>query len=185
MYGVIFDFLREYVEENHGGKDTWKALLRANGYNYKIFFPVTEYPDEEIVALAVTASEALKVPLPDVLEDFGVHVGHRLMTFYHMYNKSEKWRTFDVIINAGSCIHEEIHRHNPLRKPPNLEAMLETDDLLILRYFSHRKLCAVVKGIIRGIAEHFNESFIVEEKQCMHHGAAECVFNVQRKSVLV
>ncbi len=30
MYGVIFDFLREYVIERHGGKDTWQALLDDN-----------------------------------------------------------------------------------------------------------------------------------------------------------
>ena len=52
MYGMIFDFLREYVVERHGGKETWKALLDDNDYGYKIYFPVKEYPDEEIVALA-------------------------------------------------------------------------------------------------------------------------------------
>lgn len=85
MYGVIFDFLREYVIERHGGKATWESLLKANGYGYKIFFPSIEYSDAEIVALATTASEALNVPLPDVLEDFGSFVAGRLLSFYHMY----------------------------------------------------------------------------------------------------
>jgi hypothetical protein len=181
MYGVIFDFLREYVIENHGGKPTWDTLLKANGYNFKIFFPVTEYPDEEIVALAVTAAEALKLPLPAVLEDFGVHVGHRLVTFYHMYTKPLTWKTFEIIENAGPCIHHAIHKHNPLRKPPKLTAMRETETLMVLKYYSHRKLCPVVKGIIRGLGEHYNESFHIEETQCMHNGASECVFNIQRE----
>lgn len=65
MYGVIFDFLRDYTIERHGGIDTWNALLGANGHsNHKIFFPTLEYPDEQIVALAQAASQALDLPLP-------------------------------------------------------------------------------------------------------------------------
>jgi len=183
MYGVIFDFLRDYVIERHGGEETWKALLKANGYGYKIFFPVTEYPDEELFALAQTASSALDTPLPLVLEDFGAFVGHKLMTFYHMYTKSDAWKTFDVIENAGSCIHASVHKHNPLRKPPRLTAHRETNEFLILRYQSHRKLCAVVKGIVRGLGERFDESFDIHEAQCMHYGASECIINIKRLNV--
>jgi hypothetical protein len=181
MYGVIFDFLRDYVIQKHGGEATWQTLLKANGYGYKIFFPVTEYPDEEIVGLAKTAASALQTPLPDVLEDFGAHVGHKLMTFYHMYSARAGWKTFEVIENAGPCIHHAIHKHNPLRKPPHISAKRETDDLLVVRYYSYRKLCPVVRGIIRGLGEHFNERFSIEETQCIHHGADECVFNVYRE----
>lgn len=180
MYGVIFDFLRDYVIERHGGEDTWRALLKANGYRYKIFFPVTEYPDEEIVGLAKAASEALDTPLPAVLEDFGAYVGNKLMTFYHMYAKDDEWKTFDVIENAGGCIHHSVHKHNPLRKPPKITAHRETEDLLVLRYHSHRKMCDVVKGIIRGLGERYGERFRIEEKQCMHHGEHECIIHVTR-----
>jgi len=180
MYGVIFDFLRDYVIERHGGEDTWKALLKANGYGYKIFFPVTEYPDAELFALAQTAAGALNTPLPAVLEDFGAYVGHKLMTFYHMYTKDDQWKTFDVIENAGGCIHAAVHKHNPLRKPPRLTAQRETNDLLVLRYQSHRKLCAVVKGIVRGLGERYGDTFYIKESQCMHSGAAECIINITR-----
>ncbi len=180
MYGVIFDFLRDYVIEKHGGAETWKALLKANGYGYKIFFPVTEYPDEEIVALAQSASTALNVPLPAVLEDFGAYTGHKLMTFYSMYADNERWKTFDVIENAGGCIHKAIHKHNPNRKPPFLSAHRETNDLLVIRYQSHRQLCDVVKGIIRGLGERYGEKFDIEEIQCMHEGSRECIMNVRR-----
>lgn len=181
MYGVIFDFLRDYVIEKHGGKPTWEALLAANGYGYKIFFPVTEYPDEEIVALASTASEALEVPLPDVLEDFGSFVGTKLLSFYSMYVKDSSWKTFELIENAGGCIHHAIHQHNPKRKPPSITAKRENDDLLVIRYQSDRKMCAVVRGVVRGLGDHFKEKFVIEETQCMHHGAKECIFNIIRQ----
>ena len=180
MYGVIFDFLREYVIDRHGGQKTWESLLKANGYGYKIYFPVTEYPDEEIVNLATTASEALKLPLPTVLEDFGAFAGKRLLSFYHMYIRQAEWRTFDIIEHAGSSIHDAVHRHNNSRKPPLISAERLTNNKLIVHYQSERKLCPVVKGIIRGLGEHFGEAFNIQESQCMFHGADKCVMTVTR-----
>ena len=97
-----------------------------------------------------------------------------------MYVKDENWKTFDLIENAGGCIHHAIHKHNPKRNPPSISAMRETDDLLVIRYHSERKMCPVVRGVVRGLGEHFGEKFNIEETQCMHHGAKECNINVTR-----
>lgn len=180
MYGVIFDFLRDYVIKNHGGKPTWEALLKANGYGYKIFFPTIEYADSEIVALATTASEALSVPLPDVLEDFGSFVAGRLLSFYNMYVDEKNWKTFEIIENAGGCIHHAIHRHNPTRKPPKIAAKRISPDELIINYQSQRKMCAVLRGIVRGLGEHFKEVLTIQETQCMLDGFDRCIFHVNR-----
>ncbi len=180
MYGVIFHFLRDYVIERHGGQDTWQALLEAQGYKYKMYFPVQDYADEEIVNLVQTASKALNVPIPDVLEDFGSYVGPRLLSFYHMYIKDKNMKTFDIIEVAGSSIHDVIHAHNKNRKPPKLSAHRESPDTLIVHYQSHRKLCPVVRGIIRGMGEKFNEKFDIQETQCMYDGADECVMRVTK-----
>lgn len=182
MYGVIFTFLREYVEERHGGLETWRTVLKATtGQAYKLYLPVVDYPDKEIVALAQTASKALDIPLPAVLEDFGSYVGPRLMSFYPMYLKNDIDNTFDLIIHAGDNIHDAIHRHNPERKPPELSASKESNDVLIINYKSHRKFCFIVRGIVRGLADKFDESFTIKETQCMHNGANKCVLRVTRK----
>jgi len=180
MYGVIFDFLRQYVVEKHGGKETWGALLKANGYNYKIYFPVEEYPDEEMVKLVSTASKALDLPIPVVLEDFGTYVGPKLTSFYGVYIKDESWKTFDVVEAAGNSIHDSIHSGNPKRQPPELSAARESDDLLVVKYRSHRKLCHVVRGILKGLGDQYGEQFEIDETQCMHDGADKCVMRVNR-----
>ena len=180
MYGVIFHFLRDYVIERHGGKATWQALLEAQGYKYKIYFPVQDYADEEMVTLVETASKALNVPIPIVLEDFGSFVGPKLLSFYHMYIKDKEMKTFDIIETAGGSIHDVIHQHNPERKPPRLSAQRESDDALMVYYQSQRKLCPVVRGIIRGLGDKFNESFDINETQCMHEGADKCIMRLTR-----
>ena len=181
MYGIIFTFLREYVEERHGGKETWRTLLKATtGQAYKLYLPVVDYPDKEIVALAQTASKALNIPLSAVLEDFGSYVGPRLMTFYPMYLKEDIDNAFDMIIYAGANIHDAIHRHNPDRKPPKLSAHRESDNVLIIHYQSQRQFCDIVKGVVRGLADKFDETLSVKETQCMHNGKAECIMIVTK-----
>lgn len=180
MYGVIFHFLRNYVIERHGGKQTWQALLEAQGYNFKMYLPVNDYPYEELVGLVQTASKALKVPVPDVLEDFGAYVGPELLRFYHMYLKDHYSGTFDVVEHAGGTIHGVIHEHNPHRRPPQLSAYRESPEVLMVHYKSHRKLCPVVRGIIRGLGEKYGELFDIIETQCMYEGADKCIMRVTK-----
>lgn len=62
MYGVIFDFLRNYVIERHGGGTPGMPCWPRTAIAVTRFFPTIEYADAEIVALAQTASQALEVP---------------------------------------------------------------------------------------------------------------------------
>ena len=179
MYGVIFDFLRSYVIDRHGGRDTWDALLAESGIGYKVYFPVAQYPDEEIVNLATTAARMLKTPLPAVLEDFGHYTGPKLITYYDMFVRQE-WRTFDVLENASARIHDAIHRYNPKRLPPRLETKRLDANRMELTYQSERKLCMVAKGIVRGLKDHFGEAIEIRETQCMHSGAECCRFDLVR-----
>jgi hypothetical protein len=177
MYGVIFDFLRSYVIAHHGGRATWDALLDEAGIGYKVYFPVAQYPDEEIVKLATAAAQMLKLPLTDVLEDFGKFVGPSLVTYYEMFVRPE-WRTFDVLENASAKIHDAIHRHNAKRNPPRLLTTRVDAHRIKLTYQSDRKLCFVAKGIVLGLSQKYGERIEVRETQCMHNGAERCHFEI-------
>jgi len=179
MYGVIFDFLRSYVIERHGGRATWEVLLEEAGIGYKVYFPVVQYPDEEIVKLATTASRMLRVPLPAVLEDFGHYAGPQLITYYEMFVRPE-WRTFEVLEKPSARIHDAVHRYNPKRLPPRLVARRLDANRMELTYQSARKLCMVAKGIVRGLKDHFGEALEIRETQCMHNGAECCRFDLVR-----
>ncbi len=181
MYGMIFEFLREYVVERHGGKETWQALIqKTTGSAYTIYFPVKDYPDQALVDIVVAASDALDLPVPAVLEDFGTFVGPRLISYYDMYVTGDNRSTFDIIHRAGSSIHDAIHRHNPDRKPPSLQGEVISKNVMVVHYQSHRKLCDVVKGIIRGLGDHFREKLEIQHTQCIHDGAKKCLFRVER-----
>ncbi len=181
MYGVMFGFLREYVVKEHGGEETWRTLMKSSGQSaYKIHFATVDYPDKEIVALAVSAAEALNLSVADVLEDFGSYVGPRLLEFYHFYIEGHDTDVFSVVQYAGGHIHDQIHAHNPDRKPPQLSAEILNPNKMKAHYKSDRKMCPVVRGVLRGLATKFGEEIRIEETQCMHSGASECIIMVTK-----
>jgi predicted hydrocarbon binding protein len=51
---------------------------------------------------------------------------------------------------------------------------------VLVTYTSERKLCAVAKGIIQGIASHFQERVVIRERECMLKGAPACLISVRR-----
>ena len=54
---------------------------------------------------------------------------------------------------------------------------------VLVAYTSERRLCAMLEGLVLGTAEHYGETLVVEEIQCMHRGDAGCVFTVTRTLV--
>ncbi|MDH5324582.1 MAG: heme NO-binding domain-containing protein [Gammaproteobacteria bacterium] len=180
MYGMIFEFMRGYVQERHGGKPAWRTLLKATGRDNQIYFPSVDYPDRELVELAVTAAKTFRLPTSQLLEDFGAYMAPRLLDFYKMYIDGKSWRSLELLENAGGCIRA-VERHNPNRKPPRILTQRLSLDKLVLQYQSRRKLCYVAKGVVRGLGEHFQEKITIVETQCMLKGADSCVMTLERE----
>jgi len=43
-------------------------------------------------------------------------------------------------------------------------------------------LCALARGMIKGAIDYYNRSGSVEEVQCMHNGADQCLFELRLDS---
>lgn len=172
MHGIIFTELRKYVDEKLGG-NAWTDLLAAAGLKGRMYLPIQEYPDAEAVGLVVTASEITGLDASVILEDFGQFIAPSLLGMYRTLVQPE-WRTLDVLEFTEDTIHKVVRSSNPGAKPPELKAVRVSESELHLTYGSQRKLCFVAKGIIKGLAAHFNEEVEVEESQCMHAGAETC-----------
>ena|SRR3989442_15674555 len=89
MHGIIFSELRKYAETKRGS-GTWNALLKQANLGNKVYLPLEEYPDAEVVAL-VSAT---------VLEDFGEFIAPALMKMYGHLMRPE-WKALDVIDNTA------------------------------------------------------------------------------------
>lgn len=178
MHGVIFSELRKYAEARTGANG-WDALLEKAGLKKKLYMAVGEYPDSEVVALVSAASAVTDLPIPAILEDFGEFITPSLMGMYGHLMKPN-WRALDVIENTEGTVHTVVRVQNPGAKPPRLRTTRPSPEEVILIYDSPRQLCALAKGIGKGLAKHFKETLIISETQCMHKGSPSCEIHFRK-----
>lgn len=181
MHGVFFHFLKEFVQETYGGKDAWESLLIANGYAYKVYFPVKEYPDQELISLIDTTGMLLDIPSNELIARFGTFLAPRLLQFYSMYIKENRSTTLDLLASLAGEIRPAIQRRNPDANPPEITTQKLDDKHFLLYYNSPRRLCVLLGGMLRGIAELYHEELDFHEIECMNRGAPECIFEITHR----
>jgi hypothetical protein len=179
MHGIILCELKKYVDDRLGAA-AWGALLVKAGMPGRIFMPVQEYPDADALKLVSTASAITGRPAVALLEDFGEFIAPHLLTMYGSLIRKE-WRSLDVIEHTEETIHRVVRHRNPGAKPPELRCRRVGPDEVVVVYSSARKMCAVAKGIARGMARHFQETVAISESTCMLAGAKECRISVRRQ----
>ena len=70
MHGIVFAEFKNYISAKLGD-DRWNNLLRESGVWQKIYMPIQEYPNHELLDIVSASSNLLRKPITAVLEDFG------------------------------------------------------------------------------------------------------------------
>jgi predicted hydrocarbon binding protein len=178
MHGIVFGELKQYVTTRLGDS-AWGELLAATAAGPKLYLAVQEYPDEELGAILAAASKKTSQPIAALLEDFGEFIGGDLVRMYRAYVKPE-WKSLDVIEHTEERIHKMVRLQHNGARPPYLTTTRVSEDEIVVHYASARRLCALAKGIARGIARHYGETLSVTDRTCMLRGAATCEIVVRR-----
>ena len=163
MQGLILVELEHFVREKYGA-ETWSVLLDRSGLSHRSFVTTETYPDSEVVRLVTTASAMTQTPVQELLEKYGEFIVPRLLELYRDSLKPG-WKTLEVIANTEDAIHSVVRRQNPDADPPRILTLRLSRDEVTLAYASPRKLCAVARGIGRGIAKHFGEKLEIRGLQ--------------------
>jgi predicted hydrocarbon binding protein len=177
MLGVIFFVLQNHMEKRLG-PSSWGRVVSLANLPPTAYSPVAEYPDSEATALIAAASQLAGKQLGEFLEEFGEALAPELLAMYPGLVQPE-WKTLDLVVNAEEVIHSVVRRRNPLAKPPVLRcARYSTDEVRVV-YASPRKLCQIAKGIIRGVARHYQEEVSITDDSCMNDGDPFCAIQIK------
>lgn len=175
MHGIIHLELQKFIAGRFG-EQAYRQVTRRAELEQEIFTPLQSYPDEWMFRLVGVAVELTHTPAPQILEAFGEHLVPCYLALYgHLLKKS--WRTLDVIEHTEETIHRVVRMRQPGAQPPMLTAQRTAPDEVVLNYDSPRRLCAVARGIGRGVANHFRETITIDEQRCMHRGDPGCVMS--------
>ena len=172
MYGIIHLELQKFVEQQHG-PEAWQTLAQRAGIQGHIYMPMQSYPDDHIAAVLREGSQMTGLPATSLLEAFGEYL---VPTYLRIYGKLLKptWRTLEVIENTEQTIHRVVRKQHPDAAPPELVVERTSHGTVVITYSSARRLCAVARGITRGVAAHFGEIVHITEPKCMHRGDTVC-----------
>jgi hypothetical protein len=178
MHGLIFTELQKYVN-NKFDYSTWKALLEKADLKGKLYVPTQIYPDSDVLKIVEAASKATKIPQSDILEDFGKFMVPDLLKIYSTSVKPE-WKTLDMLENIEGTIHRAVRQRAPGATPPSLVCTRLAPNRVEIVYSSERKLCPLALGLIKGVAQHYQETVNISEPSCMLRGDAVCRIVVEK-----
>lgn len=161
MHGLIHAELRRFVEATHGVQ-TWNAVLEEAGLEKTIYLSSSTYPDAEAFAIVGAASKLTNTPAGPLLEAFGEYIAPTLMGMFKPLIKPD-WKTLEMLLNTEETIHKVVRMRSPGAEPPRLHFEQTGPRQLLFKYDSPRKMSAVAKGIIRGVAKHYGEAVAIAE----------------------
>lgn len=161
VHGFIFSEVRKYVETKFD-RETWLILLDKAGLGRKEYENFLSYPDGEVVGIVVAASELTGLPVPAILEDFGRFIGEDLLRIYRPLIDPQ-WRTLEFLLNIEQTIHHVVRTRNRQAQPPHLAATRTAQDEVTILYTSARKMSALGRGIVQGVAKHYGQEVEVQE----------------------
>jgi len=161
VHGSIFFLLKKYINAKFAA-GTWDNLIKLSGATGE--YELTHnYPLHEIGSIVAAASQLTGISPHEIQERFGQYLVPDLFKLYGEFLRPE-WKTFDVLMFTESVMHGAVRRLNSTANPPVLNVTKVNSKLLIIDYYSQRKMSALAIGIIKGIAKHFGESKLINVK---------------------
>jgi predicted hydrocarbon binding protein len=170
--GIVFIEIGKFARSRLGDQ-AWPQVVAQAGVPSRIYYRVADYPDEEAAALLSALSAMLQEPVAAVLESLGEFIAPDLIRMAQFWIKPE-WKTVDLIANTESTIHELLRKEGSRVDPPRLQCRVTGPREVVVIYDSPRRMCALAKGIIVGVAAHYEEQVAVRQPVCMLEGAPRC-----------
>ncbi|MBD1399029.1 heme NO-binding domain-containing protein [Pontibacter sp. JH31] len=156
MHGFIFLQLKKYIQQKHG-TDAWPQLVRLAQVSQAHYSATEVYPDADITKLISAACRQWNANSDELLEEMGTFLVPDLLDIYNIYLKPD-WRTLDLVEHTQNAMHRAVKVATPEANPPTLHVTRINPHRLIIDYYSRRKMASLAVGIIKGIAEYFQES---------------------------
>lgn len=175
MPGVLLGQLTGFLQ-NTLGREAWEQVVNEVAARRA---PHGE-PDELSVLVAV-AAERTGTPAAELLATFGESIVPDLLRVFGVFVKRD-WTVLDLLENTETVIHRAVRLHDSSARPPHLRITRPTQTHVVIHYASPRRLCAMAKGILRGISTHYGAPLDVVETSCMHTGATTCTLVVSPAS---
>lgn len=176
MHGILFKYLKEYVEAEYG-PDAWEAAMDEAGIEPKLYLPVTDYPDEEAFALLDGVTTVTGAEERALLADYGERLAPELLDTFEAHVRDD-WGLFDLLEHTDNEAFAVFYSEEG--DEDEVTASRPDAGTVAYEYASAMEMCEFAKGVLRGLADEWGVDVAVTEGACMHDGADHCEITVAR-----
>ncbi|MEG3639226.1 heme NO-binding domain-containing protein [Magnetococcus sp. PR-3] len=163
MHGFMFVKWRSFVA-SLDPPVSWSTIIDEAELVDEPFHPSLAYPDLLFSTLIRTTARQAGLEPQQLLEDFGRSLAIDLIHIAGLLGLIQtEWRTLDVVENVKNIIHAGIHSYNPQVSPPEIRTIRTKNNEVALGYQSSRRLLPMLKGIVHGIADYYDEEVVLTE----------------------
>ena len=156
LHGSMFFLFKKFVVETQP-ESTWEHTLELAGLKGVSFEPHVNYPASQLSDLISVIAKNSGQTAEQIKEAYGEHLVPDLLRHYGQYIKPE-WRTYEMLINTELVMHRAVRKEESKANPPVLNIARVHDKLIVIDYYSERKMASLAIGIIKGIAKYYKES---------------------------
>lgn len=175
MNGTFFVLMRRLVVSD-SGPQAWLHLLREAKLDHCVFTAQKSYPESYAAALIDTAASAAGVTRAELLEAFGRFAAPELLR-EHPDLIQPGW-------NVLECIERTANAAQHLMAGTDFVAAHLPDGELVITMTLPADLCALAKGVLLGLGDHYGEFVHVVETGCCSAGHPGCTFAVRSKTMV-
>lgn len=179
MNGLIFKEFQSFIEQMNS-PDTWNSVLTHAGFADKNFIEGENYDDRDMAAIMTAYARSSGTPMFRVMEIFGQFLAPKFLGMGIMMGLVQKeWTSIDVLLRVDNLIHKGLNKLNPNFQPPDrmTVSLIGQNEVRII-YRSSRRMCALLKGLTKGMGTYFDESLILTEHTCLLEGENQCDITV-------
>lgn len=181
MKGVIFNELIDRVRASYGLETLDAIIGEIHSETDGAYTAVGTYPDQELYDLIGALSRRTGQAVSDILRDFGRHLFGQLAARYSS-QIGQTSDAFGLLESLDSVIHPNVQKLYPEAILPHFAATRLGEDELHMRYESPRGLPDLAEGLIRGCAEWFSETIVIEKRLLDERGTTT-EFHLRRQKV--
>lgn len=161
MKGIVFNYLEEFVDLNLG-EFYWMQMLDKIGLNNKerIYISPETYDDKDLFSIVKHVCESNNLNEEEIIISFGEHLASGFSRDYNAFFESCK-NSIEFLMTVHDVIHVEVKKIYENATPPDFEYELIDKYTLKMRYKSKRMLIPLIKGMLKGVGDFYNETIKV------------------------
>jgi len=181
MKGVVFTEFIELIESRFSADMIDAVIEEAALPNGGAYTAVGTYDHREMVKLVCGVARRSGVPVPELLETFGIHLFARFTVTYPQFFAGVA-DAFDFLENVESYIHVEVRKLYPDAELPSFASHRPDGTTLCMDYRSGRAMSDLALGLIRGCLAHFGVQADVSREDRSGGAGTDVRFTIRRQN---